>query len=133
MPAPKIRSAARPWCVLVLLLLVFSTGACASGGGGAGSAAAGLPEATMVSGNRGLDLGSTGEEINISIEVMVDSAGNPDLRTLRVTGQGAVQSQSAVAAWIQSARFRPARVGGRPVAGVFRTRIRSSIETRRIS
>ena len=94
------RFAARPRPMLIAALLVLSAGACATRAGGEDSRAPRLPEAKMTSGSSGLDLGSSTEEMNLSIEVMVDSAGRPDMRTLRVTGPGAMQTQAGVAAWI---------------------------------
>ncbi len=69
---------------------------------------------------------------DLSVEVHVDTAARPDLETLRVTGRGAAENRDAVTTWLRGARFRPARRAGRPVEGVFRTRIELRAEARRI-
>jgi hypothetical protein len=133
MQPPATRAGARTWRILVLALLVSIAGGCAANAGGGEGGAPRLQPATMLPGSRRPDLTNVREEINLMIEVMVDSAGNPDLRTLRVTGPGAMQTQPAIANWIQVSRFKPGEQGGRPVSSVFRTRLRTRIETRRVA
>ena len=86
----------------------------------------------MLPGGPPPDLSNIKDEISLNIEVRVDSAGRPDMSTLRVTGPGAIHAQAAIARWIEFARYRPAQRDGRPVMGMFRTQIRSRIETRRV-
>jgi hypothetical protein len=65
--------------------------------------------------------------------VQVDSTGQPDLETLRMTGLGADGNRDVVATWLRSARFQPAQRDGRPVPGVYQTRIEVRAEIRRVS
>lgn len=73
-----------------------------------------------------------GRVLDLRVEVQVDSAGQPDLKTLRVTGLGAAENRDAVATWVRTARFRAAEQAGRPVAGVFQVRFEVRTEIRRI-
>ncbi len=73
-----------------------------------------------------------GVVLDLNVKVEVDSAGHADIGTLRVTGRGSLENQEAVRSWIQNASFRPALQAGRPVAGVFKTRIMLKAEIRRI-
>ena len=70
--------------------------------------------------------------IRLQIEVLVDSRGQPDMKTLKVTGIGAAENREAIERWIQQAIFRPAQRGGQPVAGTYRTGLAVRIETRRM-
>src|SRR5690606_14880106 len=63
------------------------------------------------------------DPLRITIEVLVAANGEPDMRTLRVTGRGASENREAIASWIRSAAFQPARQAGEPVAAVYRTSI----------
>jgi hypothetical protein len=77
--------------------------------------------------------GSAGRDpVRVSIEVLVDAAGQPDLRTLRVTGNGAAENREALARWIQNAAFQPARRAGEPVAAVYKTSLGVRVEVRRM-
>lgn len=82
-----------------------------------------------------LDMGGGGlpQPLDIRIAVMVDSTGVPDMSTLRVVGQGAGANQAAIRLWIQNSRFHPATREGRPIAAVWETRLRTTIETVRIN
>jgi hypothetical protein len=68
--------------------------------------------------------------IRLRIEVLIDSRGRPDMKTLKVTGQGAPENRAAIERWIEQAMFQPAQRGGRPVAGLYRTAVEVRIETR---
>jgi hypothetical protein len=70
--------------------------------------------------------------IRLQIEVVVDSRGQPDMTTLKVTGMGAAENRAAIERWIEQAIFRPAQRGGQPVAGVYRIGLAVRIETRRM-
>jgi hypothetical protein len=63
----------------------------------------------------------------LDIEVMVDAMGNPDIATFKVTGRGSELNQDALRTWIAAQRFRPARLDGQPVPGLFKM----SMEARR--
>ena len=126
----KMLVAVRPRRALLLVLLVLLAGGCAANASPAGQSR--LPRATILPGGPPPDFSGVTEEVSLDIEVRVDSAGRPDMSTLRVTGPGAIRTQAAIACWIDTARFRPAQRDGRPVPGIFRTQIRSRIETRRV-
>ena len=70
--------------------------------------------------------------IRLQIEVVVDSRGQPDMKTLKLTGIGAAENRDAIERWIQQATFRPAQRGGQPVAGTYRTRLEVRVEMRRM-
>ena len=69
--------------------------------------------------------------IRLQIEVLIDSRGEPDMSTLKVTGVGAGENRGAIEQWIAQAIFRPAQ-RAQPVAGTYRTRLEVRIETRRM-
>jgi hypothetical protein len=125
-----LAAAVRPRRALLLGLLVLLAGGCAANAGA--GAQTRLPRATILPGGPPPDFSGVTEEVSLDIEVRVDSAGRPDMSTLRVTGPGAIRTQAAIARWIETARFRPAQRDGRPVTGVFRTQIRSRTVTRRV-
>ena len=70
--------------------------------------------------------------IRLQIEVLIDSYGQPDMRTLKLTGIGAAENRDAIERWIEQATFRPARRGGQPVPGTYRTGLEVRIVTRRM-
>lgn len=70
--------------------------------------------------------------IRLQIEVVIDSRGQPDMKTLKVTGMGAAENREAIERWIEQAIFRPAQRAGQPVAGTYRTGLAVRIETRRM-
>jgi hypothetical protein len=56
----------------------------------------------------------------LRIQVMVDSLGYADVKTLKLTGIGSgAQNRAAIERWLESVTFRPAMREGRPVSGVF--------------
>lgn len=69
------------------------------------------------------------EPIRIDYEVLVDAVGQPDLRTLKVSGRGAAENREPIARWIREAVFQPARRDGEPVAAIFKgsLRVRATI------
>ena len=71
------------------------------------------------------------EEVDLRIEVLVNADGQPDLRTLKVSGRGSGSAHAAIEDWIRSSSFKPAMQNGHPVAAVFRTGLKSRIEVRR--
>lgn len=71
-------------------------------------------------------------EVDLRIEVLVDAAGRPDLRTLQVTGRGLGTQRSAIEQWIAGSTFEPAKRDGQPVAAVYRTGIRSRVTVQRM-
>jgi hypothetical protein len=70
--------------------------------------------------------------IRLQIEVLIDSRGQPDMRTLKLTGIGAAENREAIERWLEQATFRPAQRGGQPVAGTYRTGLEVRIVTRRM-
>ena len=60
--------------------------------------------------------------LRVSLEVLIDADGRPDMSTFRVTGQGAAENRDALATWIQQSTFTPAARGGVVVPGVYRAR-----------
>lgn len=58
--------------------------------------------------------------LRMGIEVMVDSLGRADLRTLKVTGVVDTQNRMAVERWLEGVMFRPAMRNGEAVSGIFR-------------
>lgn len=56
----------------------------------------------------------------LRIQVVVDSLGYADVKTLKLTGIGSgAQNRAAIERWLASVTFRPAMRAGRPVSGVF--------------
>ena len=56
----------------------------------------------------------------LRIQVVVDSLGYADVKTLKLTGVGSgAQNRAAIERWLESVTFRPAMRDGRPVSGVF--------------
>src|ERR671922_1557460 len=49
--------------------------------------------------------------IRLQIEVLIDIRGQPDMKTLKVTGPGAAENRQAIERWIEQAMFRPAQRG----------------------
>ena len=72
------------------------------------------------------------DALRVTIEVLVDADGRPDMKTLRVTGRGGAENREAIARWIQDSAFRPARHAGQPVAGVYRTTIAARVVRRQM-
>jgi type IV pilus biogenesis protein CpaD/CtpE len=68
--------------------------------------------------------------VRVSIEVMVDDTGTPDMATFKVTGPGAAENHDSLARWIQTAVFRPAHRDGQAVAGLFKTKMEAKIVRR---
>lgn len=73
-----------------------------------------------------------GRVLDLRVEVLVDAAGRPDLKTLRVTGLGAAENQTVIATWLEAARFRPGHQAGQAVAAIYRTRFEVRSAIRRI-
>ena len=67
----------------------------------------------------------------IRIEVLVDTTGRADVKTMKLTGLGAPENRLAIEQWLQSSLFRPAMRNGRPVPGVYRTSFEVRVEVRR--
>jgi hypothetical protein len=123
--------------VLLTTLAVLGAAACASGGGAAGPRAGAVQAPQMISTTRAPELrvpaGAPGQNpVDVRIEVAVDVSGRADMSTLRVTGRGAAMNQTAIARWLEAARFEPARRDGQPVRGIFRTELAARTVTRRM-
>ncbi len=69
---------------------------------------------------------STRATVRVDIEVMVDAAGRPDMKTFKATGLGADLNADALRTWIEAANFRPARLDGSPVPGLFKMRLEAA-------
>ena len=69
---------------------------------------------------------STRATVRIELEVMVDESGRPDMRTFKAVGLGADLNGDALRTWIEGASFRPARLDGRAVPGLFKMRLEAS-------
>jgi hypothetical protein len=61
------------------------------------------------------------EEVRVTIEVLVDADGNPDMRTLKVMGKGAGSAHAAIEDWIRGSAFTPGKRNGVAVPAVYRT------------
>ena len=59
--------------------------------------------------------------IRVTLEVMIDETGRPLMSTFKVTGMGSAENRDALARWIEQSSFQPARSGGQPVAGLYRS------------
>ena len=124
---------------LYVFTALVCLGGCASSGGSSGAPEPTRDEAPqMVS--RGtppalrVPVTASGRaSVRVTIEVVIDETGLPDMSTFKVTGIGAEDNRDALARWIEQARFRPAQRGGEPVPGIYRTSIRAPVEVRRIS
>ena len=58
----------------------------------------------------------------LRIQVLVDSLGHADVKTLKLTGVGSgAQNRAAIERWLESVTFRPAMREGRPVSAIFET------------
>jgi hypothetical protein len=68
------------------------------------------------------------EEIDVRYEVLIDELGQPDMRTLKVTGKGSGSSHAAIEDWVRSSAFRPAMKDGQPVAAVYHGGLQSKIQ-----
>ena len=68
--------------------------------------------------------------LRMGIEVMVDSLGRADLRTLKVTGVVDTQNRMAVERWLEGVMFRPAMRNGVAVSGVFKMSLAVSVTRR---
>ena len=69
---------------------------------------------------------STRATVRIELEVMVDESGRPDMRTFEAVGPGADLNGDALRTWIEGASFRPARLDGHAVPGLFKMRLEAS-------
>jgi len=72
------------------------------------------------------------EAVDLRIEVLVGTDGQPDMRTLKVTGKGSGSNRTAIEDWVRTSAFKPAMQDGQPVAGLFRTGLKSTIQVRRM-
>jgi hypothetical protein len=73
-----------------------------------------------------------GRVLDLRVAVQIDSAGQPDLSTLRVTGLGASENRDAAATWVRNSRFRPAEQAGRAVPGLFEARFAARARVQRV-
>ena len=68
--------------------------------------------------------------LRMGIEVMVDSLGRADLRTLKVTGVVDTQNRMAVERWLEGVMFRPAMRNGVAVSGIYKMSLAVSVTRR---
>ena len=73
---------------------------------------------------------SSRSPVRVTIEVLIDSTGRPDMTTFKVTGFGASENKDALTRWIEQAIFRPAHLGDQPVPGLYRTRLEARVLAR---
>ena len=57
---------------------------------------------------------------DLSYSVVVGTDGQPDLSTLRVTGDGGREDREAITQWLLGVKFAPALLDGVPVRAEFR-------------
>jgi hypothetical protein len=136
-PSPFRSPRVRRLRTLLTALALLGAAACASGGAAAGPRPGRVQAPQMISTTPAPELrlpaGAPGQNpVDVKIEVAVDVSGRADLSTLRVTGRGAAMNQAAIARWLESARFEPARQDGQPVRGTFRREISARTVTRRM-
>jgi hypothetical protein len=72
------------------------------------------------------------EEIDVRIDVLIDEQGQPDMRSLKVTGKGSGSSHAAIEDWVRNSTYRPAMQDGHPVAAVLHAGLKTSIQVRRM-
>ena len=121
-------------------VLVACVGACAHGGAaGAASASDDLTQPQMITrvAPPAIQVPPSPQSgrpsLRVDVEVLIDEIGRPDMSTFKVTGIVTDENRAALRTWIEQASFRPAQHAGQPVPGVFRTRLRATSTTRRIS
>ncbi len=68
--------------------------------------------------------------VRIGIQVMVDSEGRADVRTLKLTGIVGTQDRIALERWLQTVTFRPAMRNGQPVSGLFKMTLAARVVRR---
>jgi hypothetical protein len=68
------------------------------------------------------------EEVRLTIEVLIDAEGIPDLRTLKVTGKGAGSAHAAIEDWIRTSAFTPGKRNGVAVPAVYKTGLQTRIQ-----
>jgi hypothetical protein len=66
------------------------------------------------------------------IEVLVNTDGRADVKTLKLTGLGAAENRMAIERWLESAFFRPAQRNGQSVSGIYRTNLEVRVVVRRL-
>ena len=124
---------------LYVFTALVCLGGCASSGGSSGAPEPPRDEAPqMVS--RGVPpalrvpvTASGRASVRVTIEVLIDETGLPDMSTFKVTGIGAEDNRDALAHWIEQASFRPARHGYDAVPGIYHTSLAPRVEVRRVS
>jgi hypothetical protein len=70
--------------------------------------------------------------VRLRIRVMIDPLGRADVRTLKLTGLGAVENRLAIERWLEAVTFRPAMRNGQPVSGLYETRLEVRVSVRRL-
>lgn len=127
---------ARSWSGVAGLVLV-GLAACASGGATAATNRVDPPRMTSSNAPPNLVVPSmpmSGRSpVRVTLEVMIDETGRPDMSTLKVTGFGAAENEQALRSWIEQAAFRPAHRGDTPVPGLYQTHLEVRVEVHRIS
>jgi len=116
---------------LALLTALLVSAACASKSGTAASAATSskiIPPERL----RGGPPPEIREAVDLRIEVLIDADGQPDLRTLKVTGKGSGSHRGAIEDWVRTSVFKPAIQDGQPVAGLFHIGLKSTVQVRRM-
>lgn len=114
MPRPRLRH-------LVLFVALAVSAACASAASNNG------PKITPPQRLRAGPPPEIREQVDIRIEVLIDAEGQPDLKTLRVTGLGSGSARSAIEEWIRSSTFKPAMQDGHPVSAPIQLGLKTEI------
>jgi len=114
---------------LALLVVLGVAAACASAShNGANDAAKITPPERLRAG----PMPEIREEVDLRFEVLIDADGQPDIRTLKLTGKGSGSGHAAMEDWIRNSTFKPAMQDGHPVAAVYHGALKSRIEVRRM-
>jgi hypothetical protein len=96
---------------------------------------AGAPHAARITPPQQLRAGplpEVREEIDVRLEVLVDEDGQPVMKTFKVTGKGSGSSHAALEDWMRNSTFKPAMQDGHPVAAVYRSGIKTTVQVRRM-
>ena len=119
---------------LALSAIVLAAG-CASSGTSNSATPAGYKPPTLVSGgiNPELNFPNSGNgSVSVTFEVMVDAAGRPDLKTLKLSGTGAEVNRETMETWLSRVKFKPATVNDVPVSSPFKSTVGATKKVTRV-
>lgn len=69
--------------------------------------------------------------VRVTIHVLIEPDGRPDMSTFKVSGFGAAENEQALRQWIESAAFKPAHRGTEAVEGFYEAKLEVRVEVRR--